>query len=424
MPERDVRVEMVGHATLRIHAGGRTLLTDPWLIEPICAGSMFHFPPLVHDLAEVAASTDAIHISHAHPDHFHRPTLAALPKRLPIYIARYRHKRFRDAVRALGFRDVVEAPFGEATAIDGTPFAITPLEPPTAAHGYDSAVVVRTPEFDLFANNDCVLHADSYRWVRDRFSIDYAFLGYSSASAYPICFEMPPAEKARLLRAAAERRFGDFLEAAQLLAPRLTVPFANGMRFLAARSLAKNAVFSSAVEAVSRVRRMGLAGEVMRPGDRIDSDHRVRRHGGTDDAEDEPAEIAAHAREMPGPSADAEPHRARRDDVVERFRAHVVALWRRERERFPSVSRYVIAYQILGAPRPLFSFDFSRPDDAIFAWGSPPRYDMRYTYPARALEMALDGAMDFEDVHFADDVSIHQVVYAAEYWAMLSGEPR
>ena len=29
------RVEVVGHATLRVCSNGRTLLTDPWLIDPV-----------------------------------------------------------------------------------------------------------------------------------------------------------------------------------------------------------------------------------------------------------------------------------------------------------------------------------------------------------------------------------------------------
>jgi L-ascorbate metabolism protein UlaG (beta-lactamase superfamily) len=94
MAEPHTHVEMIGHASLRLHAAGKTLLTDPWFVEPICAGSMFHFRRSCTILAEVAASTDAIHLSHAHPDHFHPPTLAAFPRRVPIYIGRYERKEF------------------------------------------------------------------------------------------------------------------------------------------------------------------------------------------------------------------------------------------------------------------------------------------------------------------------------------------
>jgi hypothetical protein len=58
MIDDDFRVEMIGHATLRVQSGGRTLLTDPWLIDPIGCNSGFHFPPLVHDLATLAAEDE------------------------------------------------------------------------------------------------------------------------------------------------------------------------------------------------------------------------------------------------------------------------------------------------------------------------------------------------------------------------------
>ena len=69
MIDDDFRVEVIGHATLRVQCGGHTLLTDPWLVDPI-GNSGFHFPPLRHDPAALAAETDAIYISHIHPDHF------------------------------------------------------------------------------------------------------------------------------------------------------------------------------------------------------------------------------------------------------------------------------------------------------------------------------------------------------------------
>jgi Beta-lactamase superfamily domain len=421
--ERALHVEMVGHATLRIHAGGKTLLTDPWLVDPICAGSCFHFPPPVHDLAELAAATDAIHLSHPHPDHFHPPTLAAFPRHVPIYVGRYARKDFRDAVRALGFR-VIEAPFGETMAIADTPIEITPLEHDVVADGYDSALVVRTPAFTLFENNDCRLRPATYRWIRDRFAIDYAFLGYSPASEYPICFELSSAEKTRLLREAAERRFAELVEGARILAPGLTVPFANGMRFLVPRSQWRNAAFSSAAEAVRRVRTLGLAAEVMHPGDRLGGHGSVERGRAADegDGEDEPAALAAHARTLAGWLGEIE-RRAPRpaDDLVERFRDHVLRLWRAARARRPDVRRQVIAYELVGGTRASFFFDFTRRDDEIFARGAPPRYDMRYRYPAAALQMALDGAIGWEELHFANDVSIHQVVYAEDFCAMLFG---
>jgi UDP-MurNAc hydroxylase len=415
-------LEMIGHATLRIHAGGKTLLVDPWFVDPIGAASLFHFPPLVHDLATVAATTDAIHLSHAHSDHFNRATLAAFPRSVPIYLGGYHRKGFRNAVQALGFR-VIEVPFREPIVLAGTAMKMTLLEHDLGEGGYDSSMVLETPGLTAFANNDCLLRPETYAWIRERHAIDVALLGYSPTSFYPICFELPTDEKGALLRRSAERRFDYFLEAARLLTPALTVPYANGMRYLGPNELWKNVSFSTAAEAVERARALGLAADVLGPGDRVDAAHRVARVSTVYAAHEELAAIEAHARAVSewvaGIAARVPAPRA---DLVDRFRTHVLRLWRQIRQRRPSIARQVIAYQLLDPAPAHFFFDFTRPDDQIFSRGTPARYDMRYVYPPGALQMALDGAIGFDDLHFADGVSIHQTAYAPEYYAMLLGE--
>lgn len=411
---------MIGHATLRIRSRGRTLLTDPWLVDPIGTGA-FHFPPLVHDAAAVAAETDAIYLSHVHPDHFHPPTLAHFSPDTPIYIGEYRRKAFRDQIARLGFRPI-EVPFEQVVAVDGTDFEIAILEhdlEETAA--FDSSIVVRTPELTLFENNDCLLRPAKYRWVRDRFDVAFAFLGYSPASFFPISFELEPAEKARLLTAAAERRYAAFVEAAELLAPRLTVPFASGLRFLAEAALWKNISFSSAPEAVRRLAAKGLAAEVMGPGDRLEADGSITRVSTILEGEEELAAIVAYARSLRESARAPRPEPAARADLVERFRDHILGLRRRTCETLPGVRDNVIAFVVDGAEDRRFHFDFSRPDEQAFQWGEPPRYDMRYTYSPGALQQALDGEIGWDELHFTS-ASVHQVRYARDFYAMLRSD--
>lgn len=424
MVDDDFRVEVIGHATLRVQSGGRTLVTDPWLMGPIgCNNSCFHFPPLVHEPAEVAAQTDAIYVSHVHPDHFHRPSLALFAKDVPIYIGAYRRKEFRDALRSLGFR-VVEVPFQEPTRIDATDFEITIIEhdfDETAA--FDSCIVIRTPDFSLFENNDCALRREKSRWVRERFRLDYAFLGYSPASFFPIAFEFAPEEKARLLEEAADRRYNDFLAAAELLGARLAIPFASGARFLRASALWKNVLFNSASEALRRLTARGLAGEVMGPGDRIRKDGSIARTSAVLGRQEELAAIDAYARRAQHVIPElATPPRPARAHIVEQLRDHILHLWHETKAKLPGVRRHVIAYVLPGPPEQRFYFDFSRPDAEIFQWGDPSRYDMRYTYPSSALQLALDGQIDWDELHFASDVSVHQITYARDFYAMLRSE--
>jgi hypothetical protein len=423
MIDDDFRVEVIGHATLRVQSGGRTLLTDPWLIDPIGCNSGFHFPPLVHDLATLAAETDAIYVSHIHPDHFNPPTLAHFPKHVPIHIGRYRRPRFRDEIRALGF-EVVEVPFQTPVRVEGTDLEIAIVEHDyEESAAFDSALVVRTPEFTLFENNDCFLRPEKYRWVREHFAVDYAFLGYSPASFFPICFEMDEAERTRLLEQAADRRYNDFLEAAAILQPALTVPFAIDARFLFAGALWKNVAFNSPTEAVRRSRATGRAGEVMGPGDRILADGTLRRVSPVLEREEQLAAIEAYGHSVEdwlAGLAGQEP--PARPDIVEQFRDYILALWREMQTTLPGVRRHVIAYRLLGPEERRFYFDFSRPMDEIFQWGEPDRYDMRYTYPSSGLQLRLDGEIDWDELHFTNDVSVHQVTYARDFYMMLRSE--
>jgi L-ascorbate metabolism protein UlaG (beta-lactamase superfamily) len=423
MTDQDFRVEVVGHATLRVQSGGRTLVTDPWLVDPIGCNSGFHFPPLVHDPADLAAQTDAIYISHIHPDHFNPPTLEFFSKDTPIYIGNYRRKEFRDAVRQLGF-PVIEVPFQETIGVDGTDFEIALVEHDyEESAAYDSSIVIRTPEFTVFENNDCFLRPGKYVWVREHFTIDYAFLGYSPASFFPINFEMDAQDKARLLAEAGERRYKDFLEAAQLLAPKLAIPFASGARFLLEAALWKNVAFNSATEALRRLNEIDLEGAVLGPGDRILPDGSIRRVSAVLDKQQELAAIEAHARRVQswvvGFQKQEPPARA---DLVERFRDYILRLWRDTKDKLPGVRGHVIAYVLVGPEEQRFYFDFSKPEDQIFQWGEPARYDMRYTYPSSGLQSRLDGEIDWDQLHFTNDVSVHQISYAKEFYMMLRSE--
>jgi hypothetical protein len=260
--------------------------------------------------------------------------------------------------------------------------------------------------------------------VRDHFDVDYAFLGYSPASFFPVCFEMNAEEKERLLNEAAERRFNDFLTAARLLAPKLAVPFASGARFLLESALWKNVAFNSSLDALRRLNQQGFDGAVMGPGDRIRSDGTIHRVCKVLDKEEELAAIEAYARSVQEWVVGFTKQEAEvREGLVERFRDYMLERWRETKDKLPAVRRNVIAYHLVGSSEEQrFYFDFSKPEGEILQWGAPERYDMRYTYPASGLQRLLDGEIDWDQLHFTNDVSVHQVRYARDFYALLRSE--
>lgn len=413
---------MIGHASFRLRAHGRTLVTDPWWVGPLAPDSAGHFPPLVHDVRRLADETDFIYLSHIHPDHFHAETLSLVPRHVPVFIGAHRRKGFRDLIARLGFT-VVECPFYEVVTIGDGAFNLAMLEHDYEENAaFDSSIVIRTPEFTVFNNNDCVLVPEKYDWVRERFRVDYAFLGFSPASFFPICFEMEEAEKRRLLHASAERRYRDFVAAAQRLRPALAVPFASGARFLLAGERWKNVAFNSAPEAVRRAAAAGLGAAVMGPGDRIDRSGTLIRRSPILNGADELAAIEIYASTMNrddqlSPTAPMSPLAER--ELVARFRRYIAERWRETHAQLPGLSAWTIAYEV-GSQR--FHFDFSRPESEIFGYGLPERYDMLYRYPTVGLRRKLDGLIDWDDLHFSRGVSVHQVRYAKEFFALLRSE--
>ena len=416
----DTRVEMIGHASIRIRSGGRTLLVDPWYVDPIDCNATHHWPPLVHEVSELAADADALWISHVHPDHLDERTLAQFPRGIPVYIGRYANDGFRARLEGLGL-NVHVLGFQEPTRLPDTDFEVCLLESDYGeSAAYDSSIVVRTPDFTVFDNNDCFLHEDKYRWVRERYRVDYGFLGYSPASYYPVCFEFAPEEKARLLREASERRYDDFLEVARILQPGLAIPFAMGIRFLHPSMLWQNVQFNRTQEAVRRARAAGLVAESMAPGDRIGADGVLVRRAPPMTEAGEDAALLAHAasrREWIESVWANEP--PARPGLVEAFGAWMTALWRASHERFPDVRGTVIAFRIDGPQGGELHFDFSREPGDIFVPGPAPRFDMRYAYPDRLLQRRLDGAIDWDELHFSNRVSVLQHRYAAAYYTML-----
>lgn len=109
---------LIGHSTVLLRIGGMTILTDPVFSNRIGVGmglftggprrmiapalSLRQLPPI-----------DLIIVSHAHFDHLDRPTLARLPHSAPVITAPHN----RDLIADLGFRQIVELPWGHSVRI-------------------------------------------------------------------------------------------------------------------------------------------------------------------------------------------------------------------------------------------------------------------------------------------------------------------
>jgi L-ascorbate metabolism protein UlaG (beta-lactamase superfamily) len=114
----DLAACWIGHATVLLRIDGMTVITDPVLANRVGVGlglitggpRRLVAPALsVRELPKL----DLILISHAHFDHLDRPTLTRLNKNVPVITAHRTH----DLIRDLGFRNVTELQWGEATSL-------------------------------------------------------------------------------------------------------------------------------------------------------------------------------------------------------------------------------------------------------------------------------------------------------------------
>lgn len=118
--DAELAAAWIGHASVLIRLGGKTILTDPVLATRVGLGLAFATggparlvaPALrVRELPKL----DLILISHAHFDHLDRPTLNRLPKTVPVITA----GATRDLIDDLGFTNVRELRWGENWVMNG-----------------------------------------------------------------------------------------------------------------------------------------------------------------------------------------------------------------------------------------------------------------------------------------------------------------
>ncbi|HSG08763.1 MAG TPA: MBL fold metallo-hydrolase [Longimicrobiales bacterium] len=121
VPDGEVRVTWIGHATTLIQLPGLNLLTDPvWSDRCSPVGFMgphrFVAPPVSLD---ALPPIHAVLLSHDHYDHLDRPTVEALQRRFGDDLAWLTPLGYRDWLADLGITRVVERDWWEGELLPG-----------------------------------------------------------------------------------------------------------------------------------------------------------------------------------------------------------------------------------------------------------------------------------------------------------------
>jgi UDP-MurNAc hydroxylase len=198
-----MKITKYGSATVLIETGGVSILCDPWLTDGAYFGSWCNFPPINLDECDFS-NVDFVYISHIHPDHFDPKTMALVNKKALVLIHRYHQKFLKASIERLGF-NVIELengkPFDMLGKLNISIFAADDCDPSICGNLFgcitteikgsmqlDSLCVIDDGQHIVVNTNDCPygIAKNTLKRIKKNFpTIDFALVGYTSASLYP-----------------------------------------------------------------------------------------------------------------------------------------------------------------------------------------------------------------------------------------------
>jgi UDP-MurNAc hydroxylase len=220
-----VRVTYYGQACTLIEAGGRKILTDPWLTEGAYLGTWFH----THVLADAGVTPDSfpkdidyLFLSHEHLDHTDPETLKKFPSNIPILICKFATPKFRSFLQHLGFTNIRELASGEKVDL-GESLAVTILN--TVEYTNDSAILVEHNGVRLLNETDCKLGYEHLARIGQE-GLDIGFYMFSGANWYPMLYEYPEAVMLNLVQRRRRSLLRSLVQRVKLTKPKVAVPAA------------------------------------------------------------------------------------------------------------------------------------------------------------------------------------------------------
>lgn len=260
-----MKVTYYGQACTLIEAGGKKILTDPWLTEGAFLGSWFHTHLLVDagvtPESVAARGIDYLFISHEHQDHFDVKTLKHFPLDTPILICRFTTPKFRRHLESVGFTNISEHDSGEKIDLgDGVGATIFG----TAEYTNDAAILVEHDGVRCFNETDCKLHYSDLEKI-GRLGIDIGFYMFSGANWFPMLYDYPDDVMLDLVRRRRRSLLRSLAQRVKLTKPRVAVPAAGPCTVLDSELLWLNSeergIFIDPAAAVRELAEMKLPSE-------------------------------------------------------------------------------------------------------------------------------------------------------------------
>ncbi len=266
--------QTLSHAGLRVSAGGKELLCDPWLVGSTYWRSWWNYPPVPQALID-SLKPDCIYLTHLHWDHFQAASLRRFAPDTRVLVPYDRYERMVRDLAGIGMTNVTELRHGERAEL-APGLALTSYH--FSPYVTDSAAVIEAEGVTILNANDAKFAGAPLRQILKRHPrIDFCLRSHSAANPRA-CFHVTDAandesdadDNDHYLRA-----FSLFIAAVK---PRYAIPFASNSCLLHDDVFAMNAQVQTphAVRdhfaAFARARGLDTQLQIMVPGDKWDSD--------------------------------------------------------------------------------------------------------------------------------------------------------
>jgi CMP-N-acetylneuraminate monooxygenase len=180
-------VRFLAHASLLIHCGNITLVTDPWLQGPCFLNGWWHKPCPTDDAMQQLLAADLIYISHNHADHMHIETLECLLKQrpdIPIITPNFKSKSTERPLKNMGFSNIHTLTFNQLFEIGDEGLHVSILK--SGDFRDDSGLYIHFNDKQLLATVDSSnLNQLVLPQHLDLLTTSYA----AGASGHPWCFD-------------------------------------------------------------------------------------------------------------------------------------------------------------------------------------------------------------------------------------------
>ena len=258
-----MQIEFVNHASVLMRHGDVGLLSDPWYDGPAFhKGWRLLTETPEAQIADVLSRTSHIWVSHEHPDHFSPAFFkrwgdVIRERGIKLLFQRIGDQRVADFLRAQRF-DLTELDFGKAYDL-GSGVRVTCLKD----EFYDSALSVRTPDTHVLNLNDCaVATVPRAKEIRAAVGTCDVLLTQFSYAAWK------GGRGNRDWREQAARdKLSNIKVQADILEPKVVIPFASFIRFAHRRNVYLNDAANTPQDVMDTFADAPFDLCVMKPGD-------------------------------------------------------------------------------------------------------------------------------------------------------------